>query len=268
MSGFDSISSLLNKGAAPSDDDSPQGRLLAKQKEIQLKKIEQQTESQAAALGLDYVNLFGFPISPEAIGLISEEESRQYNIVCFYYDGEHVRLGTTTPEEPMIQDIITRINTQYFTKSRLYVISPNSIDNAWGFYKNLPKVKKYDSGVEIKEEDLEKFKSAISSYKSLNEQINKVNISDIVTLILATAMKTGASDIHIAAGIPIRFRIDGRLVDADDIALATEDCEDYAQQIIEDSYEGSLKNFVCAFTENHKLTSNEKEELLTYIHSL
>ena len=44
--------------------------------------------------------------------------------------------------------------------------------------------------------------------------------------------------------------------------------EDYAQQIIEDYYEGSLKNFVCAFTENHKLTSNEKEELLTYIHSL
>lgn len=44
--------------------------------------------------------------------------------------------------------------------------------------------------------------------------------------------------------------------------------EDYAQQIIEDSYEGSLKNFVCAFTENHKLTSNEKEELLTYIRSL
>ena len=44
--------------------------------------------------------------------------------------------------------------------------------------------------------------------------------------------------------------------------------EDYAQQIIEDSYEGSLKNFVCAFTENHKLTSNEKEVLLTYIQSL
>lgn len=44
--------------------------------------------------------------------------------------------------------------------------------------------------------------------------------------------------------------------------------EDYAQQIIKDSYEGSLKNFICAFTENHKLTSNEKEELLTYVRSL
>jgi len=76
MSGFDSISSLLSKGAKPSDDASPQGKLIAKQQEIQLKKIEQQTESKATSLGLDYVNLFGFPISPEAISLISEEESR------------------------------------------------------------------------------------------------------------------------------------------------------------------------------------------------
>jgi len=217
MSGFDSISSLLSKTAAPADDNTPQGKLLAKQQEIQLKKIEQQTETRATSLGLDYVNLFGFPISPEAIGLIPEEESRQYNLVCFYYDGENVRVGTTTPEEPKIQEVITRINTQYFTKSRLYVISPSSLENAWEFYKNLPKVKKYDSGVEIKEEDLEKFKNAILSYKNLNEQINKVNISDIVTLILATAMKTGASDIHIeaeAANVAIRLRIDGVLQEA------------------------------------------------------
>lgn len=49
------------------------------------------------------------------------------------------------------------------------------------------------------------------------------------------AAKLNASDIHIAAGIPIRFRIDGRLVDANDMALATEDCEDYANQIAGDS---------------------------------
>ncbi|MFA7702449.1 MAG: ATPase, T2SS/T4P/T4SS family, partial [Patescibacteria group bacterium] len=217
MSGFDSISSLLNKGAAPSSDDTPQGKLLAKQQEIQLKKIEEQTETQAASLGLDYVNLFGFPISPEAIGLLSEEESRQYNLVCFYYDGENVRIGTTTPAEPKVAEIITRLNTQYFTKSRLYVVSQNSLENAWEFYKNLPKVKKYESGIEIKEEDLEKFKNAISNYKNLNEQINKVNISDIVTLILATALKVGASDVHIEAEeamVAIRLRIDGVLQEA------------------------------------------------------
>ena len=41
--------------------------------------------------------------------------------------------------------------------------------------------------------------------------------------------------------------------------------EQYAQDIIKDSYQGSLKNFVCAFTAGHKLTSAEKDELLNYI---
>ena len=44
--------------------------------------------------------------------------------------------------------------------------------------------------------------------------------------------------------------------------------EQYAQDIIKDSYQGSLKNFVCAFTAGHKLTSAEKDELLNYIKTL
>lgn len=44
--------------------------------------------------------------------------------------------------------------------------------------------------------------------------------------------------------------------------------EQYAQDIIKDSYQGSLKNFVCAFTAGHKLTATEKDELLNYIKTL
>ena len=44
--------------------------------------------------------------------------------------------------------------------------------------------------------------------------------------------------------------------------------EQYAQDIVKDSYQGSLKNFVCAFTAGHKLTTNEKDELLDYIKTL
>ena len=44
--------------------------------------------------------------------------------------------------------------------------------------------------------------------------------------------------------------------------------EQYAQDIIKDSYQGSLKNFVCAFTAEHKLTAAEKDELLNYIKTL
>lgn len=44
--------------------------------------------------------------------------------------------------------------------------------------------------------------------------------------------------------------------------------ENYAKEIVDDSYEGSLKNFICAFIEGHKLTGAEKEDLLAYIQTL
>ena len=44
--------------------------------------------------------------------------------------------------------------------------------------------------------------------------------------------------------------------------------EQYAQDIVKDSYQDSLKNFICAFTAGHKLTTDEKNELLDYIKSL
>ena len=44
--------------------------------------------------------------------------------------------------------------------------------------------------------------------------------------------------------------------------------ENYARQIVDDSYEGSIKNFICAFTAGRKISSSEKEELLSYINTL
>ena len=44
--------------------------------------------------------------------------------------------------------------------------------------------------------------------------------------------------------------------------------ENYAKEIVDDSYEGSLKNFICAFTKGRKLTDTEKEDLLAYIQTL
>ena len=44
--------------------------------------------------------------------------------------------------------------------------------------------------------------------------------------------------------------------------------ENYAKEIVDDSYEGSLKNFICAFTKGYKLTCAEKEDLLAYIQTL
>ncbi len=214
MSGFDSISSLLKKS---DDQDSAAYKLAAKQEEIKNKEIERKTQAQAQSLGLPYVNLFGFPISHEALVLIAEEEANLNKLVCFYYDGENIRFATTNPNNPQVNKIIDEINKEYFTKSSLYLISPISLKHALSVYDLIPKFKKIIKGVEISPEDLERFKEIITDYKSLNHTINEVNVTDVVTLILATALKTGASDIHIEAeerGIIVRLRIDGVLQEA------------------------------------------------------
>lgn len=213
MSDLASIENLIN----PTDDEeSVTGRFAKKQDEIKAKEIEKQTELQAKSLGLPYVNLFGFPISPEALMLIQEQRARELNLVCFFYDGKNIRLACLEPS-PQILEEVRLISEQYFADSRLYLVSKNSLNSALDAYKNIPKIKRYESGVEISEESLEKFKEAISSYKSLNDKINEVNISDVVTLMLATAIKVGASDIHVEAeetGVSVRIRIDGVLQDA------------------------------------------------------
>ncbi len=214
MSDLGSIQNLINPNN--DDDESVAGRFTQKQKEIKLKEIERKAAEKADSLGLDYVSLDRFPLSPEALSLIPEDEARELNMVCFYYDGKNIRIATTEPSEEINLEI-KNLESSHYSKAKLYLVSKTSFNIALEAYKTLPKVKKYNSGVEISEEKLEEFKKDISSYKSLNDKISTVNISDVITLILATAIKLEASDVHIEAeekGVAIRLRLDGVLQDA------------------------------------------------------
>ena len=58
-------------------------------------------------------------------------------------------------------------------------------------------------------------------------------MSQVFTIaeIIAQARRQRASDIHIVCGIPIRIRIDGKLVDLDENVMTAQDCEAYAQEL-------------------------------------
>ena len=214
-----SIENLIkdSQGKTSDNDETTQSKFAQKQKQIKLKEMERQTSAKADALGLPYMNLFRFPISPEALSLIPEEEAYALRSICFYYDGVNIRIGTIYPEKEEIIDKLEFLCKKHHCNGGIYVISPHSLKSAWKLYATLPKLIRIEGGVEIKEEELRKFEAEIKSYKDLESKINDVNISEIVTLILATAMKTNSSDIHIEAehdGVVVRFRIDGVLQEA------------------------------------------------------
>ncbi len=191
-----------------------------KQKQIKIKDAEKIVKIRAARLGLMYENLYGFPISPEALKLINEEEANKLKLVCFYYDGTNIRFATTNPNQKRVIELIEEINHKYYSKSKLYLVSERSMKFCLDFYKSLPKVRKFIKGVKIKEEDIKKLEVGINDYKSIAAKIQAVNISDVITILLAGAFKLGASDIHIESEeqiIMARYRIDGVLYDVGEL---------------------------------------------------
>jgi type IV pilus assembly protein PilB len=218
MANSQSIEELIksSRGDAMGEETS-EFKFAKRQEEIKIKEIERQTNDRAMSFGLPYIDLFGFPISPEAIALIPEADATRLRIVCFFYDGANVRIGVMDPSNPEIKEIAGKIAKDYHSKVEFYIISGHSFDYALKIYQTLPKIIRQTRGVDITEEDLEKFKSFIQDYRSLGEKINQVNTTDVIALILATALKMESSDLHIEAeekGIAVRFRVDGVLYEA------------------------------------------------------
>ncbi|MDA3839544.1 MAG: GspE/PulE family protein [Patescibacteria group bacterium] len=213
-----SIEDLISssQGDEP-EQDSIEGVFAKKSRQIKVNAMERSAEAQASAQGFPYISLFAFPISPEALSLIDEKQANDLNLVCFFYDGPNMRFASTNPRDVRIETLLKELEHKLHANSSIYLVSEYSMKSALNLYKTLPKIRKYVSGIEISPDAFDKFKKEIKDYKSLNKKVNDVNISDVVTLILATAVKTGASDVHIEAeenGIVIRLRIDGVLQEA------------------------------------------------------
>lgn len=79
-----SIEDLINGGEGESgDDESAQAKFSEKQSQIKRKDIERLTKLKAASLGLQYVALTGFPISPEALVMIDEKKPKCFQRFAF-----------------------------------------------------------------------------------------------------------------------------------------------------------------------------------------
>ena len=216
--GIQSIEDLIiDSRGEDTGEDSAQSIFHKQQKELKLKELEQATEEDANALGVPYINLFGFSISPEALVLISEEDAREINALCFFYDGTKIRIAALNPMDERVIKIAAELSAKYYAESKIYLVSENSFNYAIKLYKSIPKVRHVMRGVEVTADDLSKFSEKFSSFKDLQVEINKAQVTDIVTMIMSAAVKSNASDVHIEAeeeAIKVRYRIDGVLHDA------------------------------------------------------
>jgi len=191
-------------------------KLQEKMKEISIKERERATRGKANEWGLGYVDLSGFPITPEALSSISKEKANELKTVCFLKTNEQIRIGTIDPENPSVLELLASLEKKDGLNGEIYIISEHSLANAIKLYDTLPKIRKYVSGIEISQQDLEKYKHAVKSFRDLAEQVKRVSTTEILNIIVAGAIQSRSSDIHIEAeekDVKVRYRIDGVLHD-------------------------------------------------------
>jgi len=197
-------------------DDSATAKFASQSKKIKVKELERLTKQAADSVGLSYVDLVGFPISPEALVLIDEKEAGELKAICFFYNGENIRLASLEPRAEEVLALAKRLGEKYFCSVDTYLISANSLAYGLKMYKTIPKAREVVRGVKITEEELNKYGKKLSSFKDLQGEINRAQVTEIVTMIMAAAVKSDSSDIHIEAeekDIKVRFRVDGVLHD-------------------------------------------------------
>ncbi len=212
-----SIEDLLPQTDNNGDDSGVQAKLRDKQQEIKIKELERVIKARAEDLGAPYINLFGFPVSPDALALIDKHEAENLGVVCFFYNGKKIQLGALAPEDDAVKALLKSLENKYYARGEIYQISEHSFEYGLDLYRTIPKIRRIVQGVEVSENDLNKFSDKFSSFKDLQAEIDRAKVTDIVTMIMAASIKTGASDIHIEGeekSIKVRFRIDGVLHDA------------------------------------------------------
>lgn len=192
-----------------------QQKLASKLTELEIKEKEKIVEKQAETQGLPYINLHKFPIPQDAIKLIQSEQAEALQTICFLYSGNEIRLASLNPTNPQVGHLAKELGDKYHANVVIYLVSEHSFEEAFQIYEKIPTIIHLE-GVQIGEEDIKKFDQQISDFSSLQDLIKKTNLTEMVNLTIATALKFDASDIHIEAeekDVKLRLRVDGFLHD-------------------------------------------------------
>jgi len=188
--------------------------LRGKLSELQLEGKEQDAKISANALGLSYIDLKGFPISADALQVIPEDQSKELQTIVFIFTGPELRIGAVDPTKQEVKDLLFQLEERHKTNGVLYQISLNSFNEAFRLYSTLPKIKQIIKGIQITQDELDRYASEMKDISQIQGLMAKASVTELLAISMAAALKLGSSDIHIEAEekrIVLRLRIDGIL---------------------------------------------------------
>lgn len=192
---------------------------------IRVKEEEEAAQKIAEQFHLPYVNLRFRPIEHEALCIVPEGKARKAKVAVIFKRGDSLSVALHDPENPYTKEVVQNLKQTYLTVS-LLVASLKSLKRAWSFYAIGKGAKKITGQMAVSGEALEDFQKKITTLGALKETVEELsgqkNVSQILELLLASALRLNASDIHVEPRdqiIGLRLRVDGLMQDAGEFDL-------------------------------------------------
>lgn len=181
------------------------------------KSEEERATALAKKFNLGYIDLNILSLDPEIVSAIPEEESKEANLAAIYKVGKKYQIAVTDPENQETKNLLKKLQKENGIEYRLVVVSPASLRKAWKSYEYKTMTETFENqSVLLKEKDLTEFEKGINNLIELKKQIAEINTTEVFSIIIAGALKTNSSDVHIESGVDhirLRYRIDGVLQD-------------------------------------------------------
>ncbi|MEO8065508.1 MAG: GspE/PulE family protein [Candidatus Doudnabacteria bacterium] len=178
--------------------------------ELDRKYEEEETQKKAEQQEVAYINLYGFPVDTQALGLIPQETAAALRVVVFYKEGRNLKVGMVAPSDE-INRVFKQLQEQgYFIDS--YIISVSSLTHVLEGYEKVITTQRKSATMDLASVDFQ-----ITSLKELAAKFTTVSATEFMEQILGDALHLDASDIHLEPEsfyVKVRFRIDGVLQDA------------------------------------------------------
>lgn len=193
-----------------------------------LRRLKKESEEEWAATAaknhnLFYIDLNIFPVSGDDIRAIPEEEARRFQTAVFQKAGKNIRMAIINPADQETLGYVKKIQKENGWNIRLYVVSSSSLNKTLNKYKETPLLESLEHyRLSLTGKDLEEFEKEFSDLLELKKRIREIPTTQIVSTIMAGAVKMRASDIHFEPQeeeVRLRYRLDGVLQDIGNLPL-------------------------------------------------
>lgn len=210
------LNSLLMGGSFTSNKD-VEGELRGKLAVIASEQQERLARRRAEEMNLPYINLTIFPVDPDVLERVPKSLAQKAQAVLFYRKGQDVRVGVVNPILEEVKEVVGAVKEMFNVEPQIHVMSHRSLQATLARYRREKAEARGPEGeLHMTRENVEGFDQDLDDMEQMGEHLASLPPTQILTLVVAGAVKDGASDIHIEPlekSARLRYRIDGVLLD-------------------------------------------------------